>query len=128
MGRWLSYGGAREANAIECCGDFDPQEAEVCPIPAGGLTIHHGLTVHGASANTSDAPRLGYIFNYKNPPTARPELGRFTWNEGVGKAVHRQRQHWLMRGGIFIELARYFRSDRDNLRHFVKQVARRFKG
>jgi len=121
------YGGALEANAIECCGDFDPKEGRVCPIPAGGITIHHGLTLHGASGNTSDAPRLGYIFNYKNPPTPRPELGPFTWNEGVGKAVHRRRQHWLLRGGIFIELVRYFRSDRDNLRHFVKQVAKRFK-
>jgi len=117
-----AHGGSSGANAIECCGDFDPAEAKVCPLPAGGITIHHGLTIHGAAANRSDAPRLGYIFNYKNPPVPRPELGTFGWNRDVGKAIQIRRRAWLLRGGIFIDLMRYCRSDRDNMRHFFKQV------
>jgi hypothetical protein len=121
-------GGSRNANAIECCAGFDPNDAQICPIPAGGMSIHHGLVVHGASGNKSDGPRLGYILNYKKPPTARPELGEsFTWNEAVGKSIQRQRKAWLRRGGIFLEILRFFRSDRDNRRHFVKQITRRFR-
>ena len=121
------HGGSQDANAIECCEGFDPAEAVVCPIRAGGITIHHGRTLHGASANRSDVPRLGYILNYKNPPTRRPELGSFSWNQRVGKSIHRRRQLWLLRGGIIIEALRYVRSDRDNLRHFLRQVAKRVR-
>src|SRR5580692_4721257 len=46
-------GGAREANSIECCGEFDRTAAKLCPIRAGGITIHHGCTIHGASRNLS---------------------------------------------------------------------------
>lgn len=122
-----AHGGAQGANAIECCGNFDPSEAQVCPIPAGGLTVHHGLVIHGASANRSDAPRLGYILNYKLPPKPRPELGAFPWNADVGRSIHMRRQAWLRRGGMLVDLLRYCRSDRDNLRHFVSQAWKRLK-
>ena len=122
-----AHGGGADANAIECPGGFDPKDAKVCPLPAGGITIHHGLTLHGADRNTSDAPRLGYIFNFKNPPKPRPELGAFHWNQQVGKSIQRRRTSWLLRGGVFIEMLRYLRSDRDNLRHFLKQVRKRLR-
>jgi hypothetical protein len=83
--------------------------------------------VHGASGNTSDGPRLGYILNYKNPPRARPELGSFPWNERVGRSIQLRRKSWLLRGGIFVELLRFCRADPDNRRHFISQVRRRFK-
>jgi Phytanoyl-CoA dioxygenase (PhyH) len=120
-------GGCREANSLECCGEFDPAAAKVCPIGAGGFTIHHGCTIHGASRNLSDGPRLGYVLNYKNPPQARPELGTFSWNDGrAALQIHHRRKLWLLRGGIFIEMLRFFRSDRDNRRHFIGQVIKRF--
>jgi hypothetical protein len=121
-------GGSKQANSIECCGDFDPNDAKACPIPAGGMTIHHGRTVHGAGPNKSDGPRLGYILNYKNPPKPRPDLGSFSWNKTVGTSIHRQRKQWRLRGGIFIEVVRFLRSDRDNFRHFMMQIARFLKG
>jgi hypothetical protein len=121
-------GGSSDANSIECCGGFDPREARMCPIPAGGMTIHHGRTVHGASRNLSDSPRLGYILNYKNPPVARPELGSFPWNDSVGKSIQLQRKAWLRRGGILVEALRFFRADPDNQRHFLNQITRRFRG
>jgi Phytanoyl-CoA dioxygenase (PhyH) len=121
-------GGAREANSIECCAGFDPKDARVCPIRAGGITIHQGRTVHGASGNKSDTPRLGYILNYKTPPKSRTDLGTFSWNSGVARSIHRRRKYWLLRGGIFVEVWRFLRSDRDNVRHFFIQVAKYFKG
>jgi hypothetical protein len=93
----------------------------------GGITIHHGRTVHGASENTSNGPRLGYILNYKGPPRPRPELGDFPWNRQVGGSIRLRRKSWLRSGGIFIELLRFFRSDRDNRRHFLGRVLRRLK-
>jgi hypothetical protein len=119
-------GGSREANSIECCGEFDRAAAKVCPIRAGGITIHHGCTIHGASRNLSDGPRLGYVLNYKNPPQDRPELGTFPWNGRAASQIQHRRKLWLLRGGIFIEMLRFFRSDRDNRRHFIAQVVKRF--
>jgi hypothetical protein len=120
-------GGCRQANSLECCGEFDRATAKVCPIHAGGITIHHGCTIHGASRNLSDGPRLGYVLNYKNPPQARPELGTFSWNGRAALQINHTRKLWLLRGGIFIEALRYFRSDPDNRRHFIGQVVKRFR-
>lgn len=120
-------GGSEDANAIECYEGFDPKDAKVCPLRAGGLTIHHGRTVHGAAENTSDGPRLGYILNFKTPPRPRPELGTFTWNKAVGKSVQQQRRSWLWRGGFFIEFVRFCTSDPVNRRHFLRQVAKRLR-
>jgi hypothetical protein len=120
-------GGAREANSIECCGEFDRTATKVCPIRAGGITIHHGRTIHGASRNLSDGPRLGYVLNYKNPPQDRPELGTFSWTGRAALQIHHGRKQWLLRGGIFIEMLRFFRSDRDNRRHFIGQVVKRLR-
>jgi hypothetical protein len=120
--------GAKEANSIECCEGFDPRDARICPIRAGGITIHQGRTLHGASVNKSDTPRLGYVLNYKTPPKSRTDLGTFSWNNEVGRTIHRRRKYWLLRGGIFVEVWRFLRSDRDNLRHFFMQVAKYFKG
>jgi ectoine hydroxylase-related dioxygenase (phytanoyl-CoA dioxygenase family) len=119
-------GGSREANSIECCGEFDRTATKLCPIRAGGITIHHGRTIHGASRNLSDGPRLGYVLNYKNPPQARPELGTFSWNDRTARHIGQRRKLWLLRGGIFIEALRFFRSDPDNRRHFIRQVIKRF--
>ena len=118
-------GGASYANSIECYRGFDPMDAKVCPIPAGGMTIHLGCTIHGASGNTSDGDRLGYILIYKTPPQSKPELGEFSWNADVAASVYAQRRRWLLRGGIFQEIIRFLRSDRDNQRHFFQRLQKR---
>jgi hypothetical protein len=116
------HGGSEDANSIECCGKFDPASAEVCPVPAGTMIIHHGCTVHGASENKSKAPRLAYILTYKTPPKAREDLGEFPWNQRVARASKTERKRWLMRGGIFPELLRFVRSDHDAHIHFLRRV------
>lgn len=119
--------GSVQANAIECPAGFDPAQARVCTLRAGGMTIHHGLTIHGASCNTSPGPRLGYILNYKNPPVARPDLGPFPWNDQVGKSIQDRRRAWLKRGGFLVELLRYCSADPDNRRHFISRVMQRLR-
>jgi len=118
------FGGASAANSYECYSGFDPTAAQVCPIPAGGMTIHHGCTIHGAGSNTSDTNRLGYIFNYKTSPVARPELGKFFWNGTAAIAAREERSRWLRRGGVFPELLRILRSDRENKMYFVDRLRR----
>jgi len=122
------HGGSAEANSIECYEGFDPTAAEICPIPAGAMIIHHGRTLHGASGNKSDSPRLAYILVYKTPPRPRTELGEFPWNQQVAKSSRMERRRWLLRGGIFPETWRFLRSDRDALRYFLDQIRRFFKG
>jgi len=119
-------GGAADANHIECVEGFDRSSAVVCPLAAGAMVLHHGRTVHGAAGNTSDTPRLGYILIYKTPPKARPELGEFPWNARVGAQSRQHRRKWLARGGIFIELLRFIRADRDAQRHLINQVRHYF--
>ncbi|HEY1752631.1 MAG TPA: phytanoyl-CoA dioxygenase family protein [Caulobacteraceae bacterium] len=41
-------------------------------MPAGAICIFHGTLVHGAGANTTDAPRLAYTNHYCEP-WARPQ-------------------------------------------------------
>ncbi|MGA2565081.1 MAG: phytanoyl-CoA dioxygenase family protein [Steroidobacteraceae bacterium] len=116
------YGGSRVANSIECESGFNPTDAVMCPIPAGAMTIHHGRTLHGASGNSSTSPRLGYILNYKTPPTPRLDLGPFPWNESYAKSLQGQRRKWLFRGGMVVDFLRFIRSDRDNFRYLWNRL------
>jgi Phytanoyl-CoA dioxygenase (PhyH) len=121
------HGGSAEANSIECYEGFDPTAAEIRPIPAGTMIIHHGRTLHGASGNKSDRSRLAYILTYKTPPVPRIELGEFPWNEEVAKSSRMERRRWLLRGGIFPELWRTLRSGRDGRRQFFDRIGRLFR-
>jgi hypothetical protein len=121
------HGGSAEANSIECYQGFDPTTAEIRPIPAGTMIIHHGRTLHGASGNKSDRSRLAYILTYKTPPKPRIELGEFPWNEEVAKSSRTERRRWLLRGGIIPELWRFLRSDGDGRRQFFDRIRRVFR-
>lgn len=44
----------------------DPQYKVVDIMPkAGGISIHHGLTLHGSGPNLSGKPRRGVVFSYR---------------------------------------------------------------
>jgi hypothetical protein len=121
------HGGSEEANSIECHEGFDPAAAEICPIPAGAMIIHHGRTLHGSFGNKSGSLRLAYILSYKTPPRPRLELGEFPWNKQVARSSRMQRRRWLLRGGIFPELFRFLRSGRDAHRPLFDHIRRYFK-
>lgn len=52
----------------------DTTGAVLCPLPAGGLTVHHPQTLHATGPNATDRPRLAWILQFRPvgssvPPT-----------------------------------------------------------
>jgi ectoine hydroxylase-related dioxygenase (phytanoyl-CoA dioxygenase family) len=54
------------------CGAIDPHKAPVdlgtavaCTGPAGSISVHHAMTLHGSATNTSDKPRRLLLFQYR---------------------------------------------------------------
>jgi Phytanoyl-CoA dioxygenase (PhyH) len=115
------YGGSQEANTIECYAGFDPKTAVVCPIPAGAMIIHHGRTVHGAAGNKTSSPRLAYILQYSMPVRISKEIRAAPWLDHLRSAHQRRRKNFLLCGGIFPELLRVLRSDRQSVSVFWRR-------
>ena len=99
-------GGDHRVHALECIGDFDRSKAVACPLPAGGFTIHTGLTLHKAGPNTSDRTRLGYVLIFDVPPTLRTTPRAFPWRDGRRTAREAREQAWRRRGGMLIYMWR----------------------
>jgi ectoine hydroxylase-related dioxygenase (phytanoyl-CoA dioxygenase family) len=57
---------------------FAPVDAH---CPAGGATVHHCRTIHGAHANRSEHHRLAYIFGFGLPARRLATPRPFPWNE-----------------------------------------------
>jgi ectoine hydroxylase-related dioxygenase (phytanoyl-CoA dioxygenase family) len=111
------HGGATEANTIECYAGFDPKSAAICPIPAGAMIIHHCRTVHGSLSNTGGSSRLAYILQYSTPVKLSKDLVAAPWLDHLRSSSQQQRKRNLFHGGIFPELLRILRSDRQG--HFA---------
>lgn len=43
----------------------DPGDVVYVTPKTGGISIHHGLTLHGSDANASGKPRRGIVFSYR---------------------------------------------------------------
>jgi hypothetical protein len=89
----------RRIMALECVAPFDPAQSAICPVPAGGASIHHCRTLHGAGANTSDSPRYAYILAFRGPVRSDPEFTGFPWNAEKQTAAQARRKAWENRGG-----------------------------
>jgi hypothetical protein len=60
--------------------DVDERNAVWCPLAAGGATIHHHRTLHGADANVSGEHRWAYAMGFGIRP-AMPTVAReYAWN------------------------------------------------
>jgi len=114
-------GGAKEANTIECYTGFDPKTAAVRPIPAGAMIIHHGRTIHGASGNKTNTPRLAYILQYSMPVRISKVIREAPWLKHLRSAIRLRRKSFLLRGGILPELLRVLRSDRHSVAFFWRR-------
>lgn len=62
-------------------------------MQAGGLSLHHNLTIHGSSANTSGRPRCSFAAHLrtdKNRPIERERKGlvRFIDDESICPIIH----------------------------------------
>jgi ectoine hydroxylase-related dioxygenase (phytanoyl-CoA dioxygenase family) len=111
------YGGARNANSIECCDGFDPGAKTVCPVPAGHAIVHDGRTVHGADGNSTGSERLAYIVQFATPAVRRPGFHEFPWLKDFRSEARQRRKAFLFRGGVLLELFKLLRSDRYSHRH-----------
>jgi Phytanoyl-CoA dioxygenase (PhyH) len=47
-------------------------EPVMCPIPAGGITVHQARTIHGAGPNTSQITRGAWIVKFIQDDRSRP--------------------------------------------------------
>jgi ectoine hydroxylase-related dioxygenase (phytanoyl-CoA dioxygenase family) len=75
-----SFAGDPTNNSLELAAPerFAPRDA---PCRAGGATVHHCRTIHGAYANRSDAPRLAYIFGFGLAARRRAAPRSFPWQD-----------------------------------------------
>lgn len=59
--------------------DVDPARAVACPVPAGGVTVHHCRMLHYAGPNLTAAPRRAYIHVFSAPPRRRARPYHRPW-------------------------------------------------
>jgi hypothetical protein len=93
-------------HALECIDGFDPKDAVVCPLLAGGCVIHNGRTVHGAGPNISDQDRMAYVLIFDLVPTPARNPRHFPWREHHRTARARRELEWRRHGGLLVHLWR----------------------
>ena len=101
-----SPGNDPRVTALECIGDFDPATARLCPLPAGGATVHHSRTLHSAGPNHSDIPRRAYILAFRGPSRPNPAFQGYPWNAAKKTAAQLRASRWKNRGGTLGRVAR----------------------
>lgn len=70
-----------------------PPEAEVidCPLPLGGVTVHHCRTIHGSGPNLGSAPRRALVVNLEAPPIPLPRPRAVPWQGASENALDARR-------------------------------------
>jgi len=58
---------------------FDAGAAVACPLPAGGATFHHALTLHFTAPNTTATARLAYPVEFETTPRRRDVPLKMPW-------------------------------------------------
>jgi hypothetical protein len=99
-------GGDARIHALECIGGFDPADAVLCKLPAGGCVIHNGRTVHGAGPNVSDRARMAYVLIFDRVPTPARVVRHFPWRAAHRTARERRELEWRRNGGLLVHLWR----------------------
>ena len=67
--------------------DVDASQAVACPLPAGGATFHHHLTLHYTAPNTTDLDRLAFPMEFQVMPWKRDEPVVWPWIEARTAAM-----------------------------------------
>jgi ectoine hydroxylase-related dioxygenase (phytanoyl-CoA dioxygenase family) len=94
--------GDTKNHVLECVGDFNPKEQVICPLDAGGCTIHVPRTLHYAGPNVSDQERLAYVLMFDALPVKRHDARKFPWLDDHVTARTRREQRWRKQGGLII--------------------------
>ena len=77
-----SIGGDVRVHGLEVCeAGLDLSEAVVCPLPAGGATIHGNRMLHYTGPNLKESPRRALIIMAQLPTRPHPTKRSFRWNE-----------------------------------------------
>jgi hypothetical protein len=63
--------------------NVDEKKAVSCPLPAGGATIHHHRTLHGAEANVAGEHRWAYAMGFGIKPPVPPVVREYAWNRSA---------------------------------------------
>jgi ectoine hydroxylase-related dioxygenase (phytanoyl-CoA dioxygenase family) len=82
-------------HALECYQGFDPIEEVVCPLPAGGATLHHSRTLHSSGPNQTARSRFAYVLVFGAPAVRHPVPREFPWNANRETARQRRECDWL---------------------------------
>ena len=99
-------GGDARIHALECVGGFDPKDAVVCPLPAGGCVVHNQRTLHGAGPNISDSVRMAYVLIFDLVPTPVSVPRQFPWRAEHRTARAERELAWRRHGGLLVHLWR----------------------
>jgi ectoine hydroxylase-related dioxygenase (phytanoyl-CoA dioxygenase family) len=97
------------SQALRCTAPFDEVASVACPLPVGGCSIHHPLTLHCAHANTSDVPRYAYIMVFGVSPKPASEPRVFPWLEQRAPTTQARKRKWMRRGGVLVTAWRRLR-------------------
>lgn len=78
-----------DAHGLRLDDDNEPAGAVVCPLRAGGATVHAGRTLHFAGPNRSDHPRRAVVFAFARPAAGRATPHDYPWQrpEWFGSAA-----------------------------------------
>lgn len=77
-----SIGGDVRVHGLEVCDPkVDVSQAVVCPLSAGGATIHSNRTLHYAGPNRTQTPRRALILMASLPSKPYPAVRQFPWNQ-----------------------------------------------
>lgn len=90
-----SIGGDPRVHGLEAVG-VDPADVVACPLPAGGVTIHHARTLHYAGPNRSAAPRRAYALGFGVRSRAATQRHEHPWN--LGRLADRDRRRVAAQG------------------------------
>jgi ectoine hydroxylase-related dioxygenase (phytanoyl-CoA dioxygenase family) len=71
--------------------------SEPFALKAGDATVHNGLTVHGAPANTTDQPRWAFIAAYHPADTCYTGAPHYIFSPELGLEVGKPIKHDLFR-------------------------------
>ena len=67
--------------------DVDAATAVPCPLPAGGATFHHHLTLHYTAPNTTDLDRIAAPMEFQVMPWRREEPVNWPWIETYREVI-----------------------------------------
>lgn len=82
-------------HGLEAMG-LDESQAVSCPLEAGGVTIHHHMTLHGAGTNVGSGERWAYAMGF-GIRSATPIVAReYAWNRVVRTAREARFQNSLV--------------------------------